>query len=138
MTLPSFLKGESIARLLQGGAVGAIATIMLGFNWGGWTLGATATKQADDQTKTALVSALAPICVDNFQSSEDMDTNLVALNEVSSYQRAGFIEDGGWAVLPGSEKASAGVAKEYAKLLTATYLIVGGDTQTSLAERGLI
>ena len=120
MAIPSFLKGESITRLLQGGAVGAITTIVLGFNWGGWTLGTTATKQADDQTKLALVTALAPICVENFNSSEDRDSNLVAFKDVSSYKRTGFIEDGGWAVLPGSENASAGVAKECAKLLTDT------------------
>lgn len=119
MAMPSFLKGESITRLLQGGALGAVGTMLLGFNLGGWTLGSTAAQAAEDQTETALISALAPICVDNFQSSADTVANLAALNQQSSYKRTSFIEDGGWAILPGNEKAGAGVAKECAKLLTA-------------------
>ena len=118
MAIPSFLKGESITRLLQGGALGAVATIIVGFNWGGWTLGTTAAAQADDQTETALVSALAPICVEKFQSAENTAENLALLNDASSYKRAGMIEKGGWAILPGSDESTAGVAKECAKLLT--------------------
>lgn len=117
MSIPSFLKGESIVRLLQGGALGAVAAMVLGFNWGGWTLGSTAAQQADKQTDTAVVLALAPICVDKFQSSENTVENLAALKEQSSYKRTGYIEEGGWATLPGSDKAGAGVAKACAKLL---------------------
>jgi hypothetical protein len=36
MEVPSILKGESLTRLCQGAAVGAIATIIIGFSWGGW------------------------------------------------------------------------------------------------------
>jgi hypothetical protein len=31
-------QGESLTRLLQGAAAGAIATIFIGFNLGGWSL----------------------------------------------------------------------------------------------------
>lgn len=117
MAIPSFLKGESITRLIQGSVIGFIATIILGFNWGGWTLGSTATKQADDQTKLAVISSLAPICVDNFQASPESEVNLAAFIEESTYKRTGFIEKGGWAILPGSEKATAGVAKGCALLI---------------------
>ena len=34
MQVPSILQGESLKRLLQGAAVGAIATIFVGFSWG--------------------------------------------------------------------------------------------------------
>jgi hypothetical protein len=37
--LPANLYGESLKRLLQGAAVGAIATVVIGFGWGGWVLG---------------------------------------------------------------------------------------------------
>ncbi len=117
MAIPSFLKGESIVRLLQGGALGAIAAMILGFNWGGWTLGSTAEQTAEKQSKTAVVTALAPICVEQFRSSVDNEANLAKLNTAPSYKRTSIIEDGGWAILPGSEKASAGVAKECAKIL---------------------
>lgn len=111
MAIPSVLKGESLTRLIQGCVIGGIATMILGFNWGGWTLGSTATKQADDQSKLAVVSSLVPICVDKFQTSPESEANLAAFNEEATYKRTGFIEKGGWAILPGSEKATAGVAK---------------------------
>jgi len=34
MQLPSILQGESLKRLLQGAAAGAVATIFVGFYWG--------------------------------------------------------------------------------------------------------
>ncbi len=117
MAIPSFLKGESIVRLLQGGALGAIAAMILGFNWGGWTLGSTAEKTADNQSKAAVVSVLAPICVEQFNSSSDNVANLATLSAAQSYKRTSIIEDGGWAILPGSDKANSGVAKECAKIL---------------------
>jgi hypothetical protein len=39
MQLPSMLQGESLKRLLQGAAAGAVATMFVGFYWGGWSLG---------------------------------------------------------------------------------------------------
>ena len=34
MEMSAILKGESLTRLLQGAAIGAIATMVIGFNWG--------------------------------------------------------------------------------------------------------
>ena len=67
MQVPSILKGKSLKRMLQGAAVGAIATMVVGFNWGGWTLGSTAKELAQKSANSAVVTALAPICVDKFQ-----------------------------------------------------------------------
>ena len=46
MQVPSMLEGESLKRLLQGAAAGAVATMFVGFYWGGWSLGSTADKMA--------------------------------------------------------------------------------------------
>jgi hypothetical protein len=46
MQVPSILQGESLKRLLQGAAIGAVATIDVGFSWGGWSLGSTADRMA--------------------------------------------------------------------------------------------
>jgi hypothetical protein len=35
MQIPSILQGESLKRLLQGAAAGAVATMVVGFSWGG-------------------------------------------------------------------------------------------------------
>ncbi|HTK88337.1 MAG TPA: hypothetical protein VL329_11410, partial [Nitrospiraceae bacterium] len=62
MQAPSILQGPSLKRLLQGAAVGAVATMVVGFNWGGWWLGSTADKMIKEQSNLAVVAALAPVC----------------------------------------------------------------------------
>ncbi len=56
MQLPSILQGDSLTRLLQGAAAGAIATVVIGFNWGGWVTGGTAKEMAEKGTFTELAS----------------------------------------------------------------------------------
>ena len=118
MEIPSAFKGESLTRLLQGTAIGAIAAIAIGFGWGGWVLGSTAERQSANDSKSAVVAVLAPICADKFQRSADASKNLEDFNKVSSYKQAAFVEDGGWAVFPGSDGPSAGVARACASLLS--------------------
>lgn len=117
MEMPAILQGESLTRLLQGTALGAVAAIVIGFGWGGWTLESAAAKRTADSTKNAVVAVLAPICADKFQSAADAEDTLKAFNKESTYQQASFVEKGGWAVLPGSDKASDGVARACAKIL---------------------
>ena len=87
MQVPSLLQGESLKRLLQGAAVGIVATIFVGFNWGGWSLGSTADKMAKEQSKLAVVAALAPVCVDKFRALPDAEAKTVALSKVESWKR---------------------------------------------------
>jgi len=117
MELPRILQGESLTRLLQGAAAGAVATLIVGFNWGGWVTGGTAKEMEQKSMTTALVAALAPICVEKFQRSADAATNLIALKKVSSWQQGSFISDGGWATSPGGDSAKSAVADACAKLL---------------------
>jgi hypothetical protein len=42
MNLPPILKGDSLTRLMQGAAGGAVIAMSIGFSWGGWTLQMTA------------------------------------------------------------------------------------------------
>src|SRR5271169_5887860 len=68
MQTSAWYQGESLTRLLQGAAAGVIATLVLGFGWGGWMLGSTAKTLADSTANSAVVAAIAPICVDQFQT----------------------------------------------------------------------
>jgi hypothetical protein len=97
------LQGESLTRLVQGAVAGAVATILIGFNWGGWTLGSTADKRVQDAEQTGIVRVLAPICVDRFQRSADASANLEALKKADSWRRDEIIEKAGWTKFPGSE-----------------------------------
>jgi hypothetical protein len=54
MQVPSILQGETLKRLLQGAVAGAIATMVVGFNWGGWSFGSTADKMAKEQSELAV------------------------------------------------------------------------------------
>jgi hypothetical protein len=103
MQLPPILQGDSLTRLLQGAAAGAIATIVIGFYWGGWTLGSTAEKQVKAAEQSSVVRVLAPICADRFQRSADVAMNLEALKKADSWNRNELIEKAGWTKFPGSE-----------------------------------
>ena len=87
MQLPSILQGESLTRLLQGAAAGAVATMFVGFYWGGWALGSTADKLAKERSELAVIAALAPVCADKFRALPDADAKQVALSKVESWKR---------------------------------------------------
>jgi len=57
--------------------------------WGGWSLGSTADKMATEQSKLAVVAALAPVCADKFRAQTDSAAKTIALSkEVYSWNRA--------------------------------------------------
>ena len=114
----AWYRGESLTRLLQGVAAGAIATLVIGFGWGGWMLGSSAKTLADNTANSAVVAAIAPICVDQFQRSADAANNLTELKKTNSWQQAAYVEKGGWAVMPGSKAADSGVPQACAALLS--------------------
>ena len=87
MQLPAMLEGDSLTRLLQGAAAGAVATIVVGFYWGGWSLGSTVDKTAKERSELAVVAALAPVCADKFRALPDAAAKQVALSKVDSWKR---------------------------------------------------
>ena len=87
MQVPSILQGESLKRLMQGAAAGAIATIFVGFYWGGWSLGSTAEKIAKERSQLAVIAVLAPVCADKFRALPDFEAKKVALSKVDSWKR---------------------------------------------------
>ena len=87
MEMPSMLQGESLTRLMQGAAAGAVATIVVGFFWGGWSLASTADRMAKDRSGLAVVAALAPVCADRFRALADFDARKTTLSKVNSWKR---------------------------------------------------
>ena len=119
MQLPDILQPESRVRLGQGAIAGALVTVLVGFGWGGWTLGSKAEKMAADSANDATVAALAPICVDKFRHDADSQAKLVALKATDSWQQDTFVAKGGWATFPGNKEPADGVAEACANILTA-------------------
>ena len=94
MQVSSILQGESLTRLLQGAAVGAVATMVVGFNWGGWSLGSTADKMAKERSNLAVIAALAPVCADKFRALPDAEAKKVALSKVELVEASGRVPQG--------------------------------------------
>jgi len=113
MQVPSGLKPAC-----WGAIGGAIVLAIVGFTWGGWMTGVTANKLADQRAETAVVAALTPICVENFQQSGDAMANLAALKKISSaWEQGKFIETGGWATRPGATSPDYALGRACAEKL---------------------
>jgi hypothetical protein len=119
MQLPSILQGESLTRLLQGAFAGFVATVVIGFGWGGWTLGSTARQMAEKTASAALVAVLAPMCADKFRHEPDAALKMAEFKKVSSWMQDSYIQKGGWATFPGMTAPDLAIAEACAKLLTA-------------------
>ncbi len=86
---------------------GATIAIIVGFAWGGWTTaGATQHK-----TEEAVLATRAAICVAQFMKDPNHQARLKELRDTSSWERAAYIEKGGWDRMPGEAKASYTVSR---------------------------
>ena len=118
MQVPSILQGESRTRLLQGIAIGAVASMVIGFSWGGWVTGGTADKIADERANSAVLAALTPICVEKFLQNSDAKANLAVLQKISSnWEQGQYLEKGGWATQPGATSPDYHLARACAEKL---------------------
>ena len=118
MQVPSILQGESRRRLLQGIAIGAVTSMVIGFSWGGWVTGGTASKLADERANTAVVAALTPICVEKFLQNTNAKANLAVLQKISSnWEQGDYLQNGGWAMQPGSTTSDYHLARACAEKL---------------------
>jgi hypothetical protein len=87
---------------LWGAATGAVALAIVGFGWGGWVTGSTAERSAGVRADAAMISALSPICVSQFQATPKAGARLAALKQTNSWEQADYVRKGGWATMPGS------------------------------------
>jgi hypothetical protein len=102
---------------LMGAIGGAVALAILGFTWGGWMTARSAATQASQRASEAVVTALAPICADNFRRAQESMARLDELKKVSSWQQASFIEKGGWATMPGAGSVDSSMSRACATLI---------------------
>jgi hypothetical protein len=87
-----------------------VATIVVGFTWGGWVTGSSAERMASDAANGARAQLAATACVARFNLGTDAVDQLAALKKASSYQRGDMIVKGGWATMPGSTDPVRGAA----------------------------
>jgi pimeloyl-ACP methyl ester carboxylesterase len=109
---------SSLTPALWGAAGGAILLAIVGFSWGGWVTGSTAEAKAEQRASSAVVAALAPICVVQFKSAGDATAKQEELKKISSWDQKSFVEKAGWATMPGSTESNPEVARACADLIS--------------------
>lgn len=95
----------------------AVATVIVGFAWGGWVTGGTAGQRAAQAATDARAELAATICVNRFAKGPDAAAQLVSLKATDSWDQDKFIEAGGWVTLPGTDGPIAGAAQLCARQL---------------------
>ena len=94
-----------------------VATIAVGFAWGGWVTGGTATRMASDAADGAQARLVSASCVIRFNQGPDAVTQLAALKKANSYERGDMIKKGGWVTMPGGTDPVVGAADICARKL---------------------
>jgi hypothetical protein len=102
----------------RGAVGGAVLLAAVGFLWGGWTTQGKHLDAVRTASDSAVVAALAPICVDSFMKGANSSDQKIELMKANTWSRGTFIEKGGWATAPGSTIPNAAVARACADLLS--------------------
>src|SRR3990170_4961248 len=99
--------GAMMKHGVWGLVIGAIITMIVGFAWGGLRTGGRSLRMSEE----AVLATRAAICVAQFMKQPNAQEKLKELKEISSWERATFIEKAGWDKMPGEEKANYTVSR---------------------------
>lgn len=94
-----------------------VATMIVGFTWGGWVTSSTAETTAKAMAEDAVVHRLVPICVAAAQHDQASDKKLKELKDTGEWDRVEYVKKAGWATMPGDKDADPKVAEQCAKTL---------------------
>jgi hypothetical protein len=96
-----------------------VGTLLLGFTWGGWVTGGTARAMAAAAGEETLVKRLTPICVIQFRSDPKKSEKLKTLQALDSWRQSDYVQEQGWATMPGEQHPESRIAVECARLVAA-------------------
>ena len=108
------MKTETELKLkygIWGVIAGAVGAMIIGFNWGGWTTRGTSQQVTD----AAVLNTRSAICVAQFVKGPNEKQRFKELKATNTWERATYIEKGGWDRMPGEEKAGDTVARACAE-----------------------
>jgi hypothetical protein len=94
-----------------------VATLFIGFGWGGWVRGSTAEQMATQAATDARADLAAAVCVTRFETASDATANLATLKASDSWNQGEYLEKGGWVTLAGMKEPVDGAANLCAKRL---------------------
>ena len=78
---------HNVKPVIWGMAGGAIATMIVGFSWGGWITQGTAGQMETASATAAVVKVFTPLCVSR---AEQQTEKLAGLREASSWKHRDF------------------------------------------------
>lgn len=114
MQIPNWVKPG-----FWGAVLGAVAMTAIGFGDNLVVTSSNAEEMATLRSQNAVVAALTPICVFQFNEAPK-DERVAALDKLekeSYYLRGKYIEEHGWATMPGNTKPNDAIADECASQL---------------------
>ena len=111
------MKKENIKPFAWGMAVGMVVLLIVVFSAGWVVTSKTARAMAEEISTTAVVDRLAPISVAQFMQDPNRVARLAELKKLDSWQRADFVKEQGWAIMPGEKESDYNVANECARRL---------------------
>lgn len=108
MQIPEWVKPG-----VQGAIIGVGIVAVVAFNAGWVVTSGTAKDMAERQADEAVIASLTPVCVAQFstQTQQAQTRHLAALKAEDSWQRADYVEQQGWATLPGGKSPNEEVAE---------------------------
>jgi len=112
------MEWEKIKLGLWSGVGGAIVLAIIGFNWAGWVTGGSAEAMAKEFAANAVAERLGSICVAQINRDTEKRLKLDQIKKQDSWDKGRFIEQQGWATMPGEEKPDSGVAQACARHFT--------------------
>jgi hypothetical protein len=95
------------------------ATMLIGFNGGGWVTGGTAEKMVQEATSEARAELVANACVAKYAAHDTFAADLAALKAESSWKQGDVVAEGGWATLAGMKQPLDDAARLCANKLVA-------------------
>jgi hypothetical protein len=112
---PKFIKVITMKSDVKYGVWGLIfgagLAIIIGFAWGGWVTRGSSQEMTEAATEAAVLTTRAAICVAQFSKAPNYEARLKELEAIKPWERAAFIEKGGWDKMPGEDKASFTVSR---------------------------
>ena len=103
---------------IWGAIIGSILTMIVGFNWGGWTTSTTANQAAVQRADAAVTTTLIPICLAQQKVDGAKGKKLGELRAITtSYDQTDYVMKAGWATFPGKADPNRDVAEACAASL---------------------
>jgi hypothetical protein len=106
------MKKEHIKPFVWGMAVGSVVLLIVIFSAGWVVTSGSAQDKAEEMAQKAVIDRLAPISVAQFLQDPNRQERLKEMKSLDYWKRGSYVQDQGWATMPGEKKPDSLVARE--------------------------